>query len=124
MELALVPLNYYQNTNMTIIIYSTAPDAPPGGVSAQAQSSTTILVRWMDLPEADRNGIITMYEVDYVYDGGPQLQANASASSTDLVLKNLAENEAYTIRVRAFTSAGPGPFSDPVVATTPEDGEP
>lgn len=104
-------------------LYSAAPMVPPPDVIAAAQSATTIRVQWNDLPEADRNGIITVYEVDYFYVERDQLQANASMSPTNLT--NLAENEEYNIRVRAYTSAGPGPYSDPyIIVRTPEDGEP
>ena len=62
-----------------------------------------------------------MYEVDYVYSGGQQLQATASASPRNLT--ELDENELYRIRVRAYTSAGRGPYSDEIRVMTPEDGE-
>ena len=98
----------------------TAPTAPPLALSAQVSSSTSIRVRWREIPEADRNGIITVYEVDYVYIGG-RLRANTSMTS--LELKSLAEAELYMIRVRGYTAAGAGPFSQQVEVMTLEDGE-
>jgi hypothetical protein len=98
-----------------------APSTPPPGVRALNQSSTTILVEWNDILEADRNGIIIEYEVDYTYPGGPSLQANASKAP--LLLQGLDEDELYSIRVRAYTSAGPGSYSPAVMERTPQDGK-
>ena len=39
-----------------------------------------------------------------------------------MVLTGLEEYVEYNISVRAYTSAGPGPYSDPVTNTTLEDG--
>ena len=84
----------------------------------QALSPTEIFVQWDKISEEDTNGIITVYEVDYTYPGGPQLQCNESSESVTLV--NLAEAETYGIRVRAYTSVGHGPYGGVMQVTTPD----
>lgn len=119
LELTVRGSNLWLSNSNISALFSAAPRVPPPGVRAQNESATSIRVQWNNLPEADRNGIIIQYEVGYIYEGGPRLQANASASP--LLLKNLAEDEEYKIQVRAFTSAGPGPFSQPPeIERTPE----
>ena len=49
------------------------------------------------------------------------MQATASASPRNL--SELDLNELYRIRVRAYTSAGSGPYSNEIRVMTREDGE-
>ena len=103
------------------------PNAPPDNVQAITSSSTAILVTWEPVPEIDWNGIITQYEVEFnqstfneistsnlTTTNGPQLMVE---------LEGLEEYVEYTVRVRAYTSVGPGPFSVAVVNRTLEDCE-
>ena len=104
------------------------PDSAPGNVTASALNSTSIMVRWEVLPPADRNGIITVYEVMYqpmetFGDAIGTEMRNVSGLETSVVLDGLEEFVNYTISVQAYTSVGPGPESEPVTARTNEDGE-
>ena len=105
---------------------SLVPNAPPDNVQAITSSSTAVLVTWDPVPEIDRNGIITQYEVEFnqstfneistsnlTTTNGPQLMVE---------LEGLEEYVEYSVRVRAYTSVGPGPFSVAVMNTTQEDG--
>ena len=47
---------------------------------------------------------------------------NGSGDSTQLMVDGLEENIPYNFSVRAYTSAGPGPFGEEVTNTTMEDG--
>ena len=96
---------------------------PPPGFSAQVQSATSIRVRWNEIPGIDRNGIITAYRVQYWYLEDVLESATTSGAAMMTELTSLEENKNYTMRVQAFTSAGPGPFSDPVVMQTNESSE-
>lgn len=42
------------------------PSAGPGNVTANATSSTTIVVRWKEVPKLHQNGIIEGYKIVYV----------------------------------------------------------
>ena len=88
-------------------------------------SSTEIRVSWTEVPEIDRNGIITMYEVMYepLMTFGGQLQTSTSiANNTSVILPELQEYVNYSISVRAYTSVGPSNYSEQVIAGTSEDG--
>ena len=79
---------------------------------------------WEEVPAIDQNGVITQYEVEYnqsTFDSVPTTQ-NIIVNSTMAVLTELEEYVEYSIRVRAYTSVGPGPYSDVVTVTTNEDG--
>ena len=107
-----------------IIISSTAPRSAPRDVATFVLSSTEILVTWEEVPAIDENGVITMYEVEFVpletFDG--QIATNSvNISDLNATLTDLEEYAVYNISVRAYTSVGPGPYSDPVTNRTLED---
>ncbi len=88
-------------------------------------SSTEIQVNWTDVPEIDRNGIITEYEVMYeplmTFEG--QLNTTiVNTTNLSITLNDLEEFVNYNISVRAYTSVGPGPYSAGIVNITLEDG--
>ena len=84
-------------------------------------SPTEVEVSWTEVPAIDRNGIITVYEVDYqpLRDFGADL-TRVNTTDTSILLTNLHESVQYNITVRAFTIVGAGPFSDVAVITTNE----
>ena len=103
------------------------PSAPPDNVQALTSSSTAILVIWDPVPEIDRNGIITQYEVEFnhsiVHEIPTSNLTTTSGSQLMVELQGLEEYVEYSIRVRAYTSMGSGPFSVAVMNRTLEDGE-
>ena len=96
-------------------------------MQALASSSTAILVIWEQVPEVDRNGIITQYEVEFNQSTFSETSTSNLTTINDsqlmVELEGLEEYVEYSIRVRAYTSVGPGPFSVAVVNRTLEDGE-
>ena len=85
------------------------------------------MVSWDEVPPIDQNGIIIIYQVLYQpleTFGGFIGTCNVNVSMMDMsvVLKDLEESVSYNISVRAYTSAGEGPYSDGVLAMTNEDG--
>ena len=81
---------------------------------------------WKEVVPIDQNGVITIYQVLYqpleTFGGaiGP-LTVNVTELTANLT--DLQEYVNYTISVRAYTSAGEGPYSDGVVELTDEDSE-
>ena len=78
------------------------------------------------------NGVLTVYEVNYtgVFSVNPvpdsffqSLSITVSAENTSLVLQHLVPYSNYNISVRAFTSVGPGKYSQGIEDRTEEDGE-
>ena len=112
---------------LKITSYFTGPDEPPQNVMAMAISSTKVKVSWEEVPAINQNGEITTYEIQYV-----PLETFEGQISTDTVntsngsvlmmeLTGLQEYVEYTISVRAYTSEGSGPYSDPVTERTDTD---
>ena len=79
---------------------------------------------WSEVPDLDQNGIIINYEVQLEPLDFPADIVVDSFNTTDLLERTTGLQEAvnYNIRVRAYTSVGPGPYSDPVTVRTSEDG--
>ena len=102
------------------------PAQPPQNVSATALSSTEIEVSWEQVPAIDQNGEITLYEVQYeplMRFEGQILINSTNTTRLNITLTGLEEYVEYNITVRAYTSEGPGPYSDPpVTERTLEDG--
>ena len=99
---------------------------PPENVTTMVESSTEIQVSWEEVPAIDQNGEIITYEVQYepVQTFNGQIStAMMNTSMLSINLTGLQEFVDYNISVRAYTSAGPGPYSDPVTERTLEDGE-
>ena len=111
----------------TINSFSSAPASPSNNANAVNISSTAIRVTWEEVPAIDRNGIITQYEVEYnqsTFSGATMYNTTTVDSSTFMVdLTGLEEYVEYSIRVRAYTSVGAGPYSDVVNVITSEDGK-
>lgn len=91
---------------------TTEPSSPPANVEAFPTSSSSIQVVWDEIPAIHRNGIIIHYEIEYSQSG--DIENNTKLVGGDeqvLNLSMLEDFETYRIRVRAYTSVGPGPYS-------------
>ena len=96
----------------------------PGNVVVDTLNSTAINISWEVIPLISRNGIITEYEVLYepLETFEWRLLSNQlNSSDIFLLLNNLQESVEYNISVRAYTSVGPGPYSDEELGVTLED---
>ena len=118
---------FRKHHSSSISLSNTEPAAPPQNVTTMAMLSTEILVTWEEVPAIDQNGIITMYEVEFMplETFGDQIATN-SVNITDPTMFNinltgLEEYVEYNISVRAYTVIGSGPYSDPVTRRTLED---
>ena len=83
------------------------------------------MVTWEEVLAIDENGIIINYEVQYEPLQFANMLGTASVNTSDLSVSiiELQEYVEYNISVRAYTSVGPGPYSNPVTQMTLEDGE-
>ena len=82
---------------------------------------------WVEVPPAERNGVITVYEMQYMpletCDRTTMYVNLTNITMTSITLTGLEEYVEYNISVRAYTNVGPGPYSDDVMERTNEDGE-
>ena len=101
------------------------PSSSPQNVSSLSLSSTAIQVTWEEIPQIDRNGEIIIHEVLYESQGTFYPVTSSAENTTDfsLLLMDLDPFTEYAISVRAYTSAGPGPYSNITLETTLEDGK-
>ena len=115
-------------TFTTFLFPCTDPDAAPQEVMVMVISSTEIAVSWEEVPAISQNGEIIMYEVQYepLEPFDDQISIETVITSGPVLMMNLTgleEYVQYNISVRAYTSTGPGPYSDPVTVRTLEDGK-
>uniref|UniRef100_A0A3B3U2D7 Protein sidekick-1-like n=1 Tax=Poecilia latipinna TaxID=48699 RepID=A0A3B3U2D7_9TELE len=101
-----------------------APSRSPENVTAEAVSSSRIMLTWSALPEAQRNGVIIGYKVLYHEkdsDTPPCVQVVQGDRNLTLLLGSLQKYKMYALQVLAFTQVGDGPPSSPVLLRTKED---
>ena len=107
---------------MLLTFFFTAPNAPPSNVQGHNSSSTSILVQWGDVPEAEQNGNILRYTVTYrALPGGSDETEVVDAPTKQATLMGLNEYTNYSITVFASTSKGNGNVSRPIIVITDED---
>ncbi|KAK4323993.1 hypothetical protein Pmani_005348 [Petrolisthes manimaculis] len=99
------------------------PSGGPDGVSANATSSTTIVVRWKEVPKIHQNGIIEGYKVVYVGKNmKPQEKMIPNNTTYAATITELRKYYQYTIQVLAYTRLGDGALSTPpLLVQTHED---
>jgi chitodextrinase len=101
--------------NIRVQAADTQPPSTPQGLTAAAQSASSIRLRWQ--PSTDDVGV-AYYELER---NGAILPARPSV--TEFLDSGLAPSTAYTYRVRASDAAGNrSSWSAPAVATTPSAG--
>uniref|UniRef100_A0A6J0V971 Contactin-3 isoform X1 n=2 Tax=Pogona vitticeps TaxID=103695 RepID=A0A6J0V971_9SAUR len=97
------------------------PSIAPSGMSANSVSSSVIEVSWNAIPWKMSNGRLLGYEVRYWNNGGKEQSSNrvkVIGNETSVRITDLMSNLVYFTAVRAYNSAGAGPFSATVNATT------
>ncbi|XP_063270838.1 protein sidekick-1 isoform X2 [Prinia subflava] len=101
------------------------PSAPPENVSAEAVSSTQILLTWAAVPESEQNGLILGYKILYKardLDSEPRSHTVRGNHTQSALLSGLRKFVLYELRVLAFTRIGDGvPSSPPVTERTKDD---
>ena len=97
------------------------PSSGPSHVEANATSSTTIVVKWSEVPKKAQNGQIEGYKVFYGAPGVgsvPVLQKTISNNQTfTTTLTELKKFVIYHIQVLAYTRLGDGQLSMPPIRT-------
>ncbi|XP_075528367.1 tyrosine-protein phosphatase Lar isoform X4 [Dermacentor variabilis] len=104
---------------VTVTTGETEPGSAPRNLQARTLSSSTVVVQWD--PPKEPNGQVMGYNVYYTTQPSIPTQSwNAQTVDNNQLttISNLTPQTIYTIRVQAFTSRGPGPFSSPVQVKT------
>ncbi len=106
----------YSNTASATTQPGTAPPAAPSGLTANAGSSNTVVLRWTD-NAADE----TAYKVERATaSGGPwtEIAATLAANATNYTATGLNANTLYYFRVRCANAAGNSAYSNTANART------
>ena len=101
-----------------------APDRGPAELQVSTPHSTALHVRWIDVPDAYKNGIILGYKVHYteINGNGSSVTENLPPSQQSLNIKGLKKFTLYNVTVLAYTSKGDGVVSVKVLMTD-QDGK-
>ncbi|XP_029008135.1 protein sidekick-1-like isoform X3 [Betta splendens] len=100
------------------------PSGSPVNVTAEAMSSTRILLTWSPVPQAQKNGVILGYKVLYNEkdsEGPPRVRDAQGEGSSSVLLEGLQKYTAYVLQVLAHTRMGDGPPSSAILLWTRED---
>ena len=110
--------------NLTFFIFLSGPSAPPEDLKLIDTTSTSLFVKWSEVPAADRNGIIISYTVSYQAIGSLLVEnTTVYAPTREVNLTGLIKNIVYNVRVLASTDKGDGKYSDPELFLTNQDGK-
>ncbi|XP_045061414.1 protein tyrosine phosphatase receptor type Fa isoform X13 [Coregonus clupeaformis] len=93
------------------------PSSYPQNLSVVGLTTTTTKLAWEPPALAERNGRIVQYVVVYRDINSQQNHTN-STTETQMTIMGLQPDTTYDIRVRAFTSKGPGPNSPSIQSRT------
>ncbi|XDC67877.1 hypothetical protein R6Z07M_019059 [Ovis aries] len=101
------------------------PSAAPENVSAEAVSSTQILLTWASVPEQDQNGLILGYKILFRakdLDPEPRSHVVRGNHTQSALLAGLGKFVLYELQVLAFTRIGNGvPSAPPILERTKDD---
>jgi len=104
-----------------IAFTSKEPSVGPDNVLFSKLDKTTFNISWTPLTREKSHGKVILYDVkEEVSSRGKCLESPPSSrtvntTATFLVLYDLPECYQYHVSVRAYTKAGPGPYSQPLV---------
>ncbi|CAL8241873.1 unnamed protein product [Merluccius merluccius] len=92
------------------------PGGYPQGIAAEAATTTTVQVSWKPLLLAERNGLVVKYALQYKDINSPRSPSELfiTAPESTVILDGLRPDTTYDIKMCAFTSKGPGPYSPSV----------
>lgn len=102
-------------------ITSAIPLGAPRNVIVSSVTLTTLVLQWDKVNATQQTGEGVSYVVHYqaLIEGSVEMVVNTTEES--VVLTGLVESTPYVFSVRAFTAAGPGPFSEPGFVKTVEN---
>ncbi|XP_067027638.1 uncharacterized protein, partial [Acropora muricata] len=111
------------STTVTFETLTAMPSTAPSNIASQQLNETSYRISWDPLTIETSNGVVLAYEVKYTrvsYRGSPSSSAPRYQNTTEtmVTLQGLTLCSTYNVLVRAYTSAGAGPFSHAIKITT------
>ena len=106
-----------------------APEGAPRELTANSTGPTTVALSWQAPHTDEQNGRLLSYTLEYSISESPDTAQEISVpvdssegGDQQRVVEGLQPYTTYQFRVRAVNEVGAGPFSNPVVIITQEDG--
>ena len=99
------------------------PSRGPENVSTTEVNYTTFRIAWIALPKQASNGNIRMYQVKLISNktctvAESPTYVTLNTITREVLLSSLSICTRYDLAVRAYTMAGPGPYSKSIVFQT------
>ena len=99
------------------------PSRGPENVVSIEIGRTEYQITWDVLPREVANGFIKIYQVRLLLKEScssvdASFNSTFNTTKTEMLLSSLSICSRYEVSVRAFTVAGPGPYSEPLVIQT------
>ena len=97
------------------------PSRGPENVSARDVNYTAFRIAWIAVPKEAGNGNIKMYQIKIILNKTctvAQSPATLNTTTTEVLLSSLSICTRYDVAVRAYTMAGPGPYSRSIAFQT------
>ena len=97
-----------------------APSGPPINITLRPISSTQIRASWVQPPLDERNGVIVGYDISITPEDKIN-QGDITSMNENILtyaINNLQPGTNYSVKIRAKTTPGAGPYSVQVTATT------
>ena len=98
------------------------PSRGPKNVLSIEIERTEYQLSWNGLPREVANGFIKIYQVRLLLKESCSVDTSFNSTfnttKTEMLLSSLSICSRYEVSVRAFTAAGPGPYSEPLVIQT------
>ncbi|XP_016846353.1 interleukin-31 receptor subunit alpha [Anolis carolinensis] len=82
------------------------PEEGPSAEEVENIGKNEAIIKWKEIPEAKRNGLIMNYTVFYKAEDGTEFGETVNSSVLQYRIKSLQANTKYTAHVMANTSAG------------------
>ena len=101
---------------------STVPSSPPHSIIVTSIDPALLKVSWQP-PMESHNVPITSYVIQYVKDGSQDMIRDIkNIYGTTYTISGLAPYTKYSVKVAAISGDRTGPFSEPMVEISGEDG--
>ncbi|XP_059374979.1 receptor-type tyrosine-protein phosphatase S-like isoform X26 [Carassius carassius] len=109
-------VGFGEETVKEITTHEDTPAGYPQGIIAQSSTTTTIQVSWQPVALSERNGAVIKYALQYKDINSPRSPSELfiTAPESTVTLDGLKSDTTYDIKMCAFTSKGPGPYSPSV----------
>ena len=119
----------HKQLDLTLPLSHEVPDGAPRELTANSTGPTKVALSWQAPLTEEHNGRLLSYKLEYSISGSSDAAQEISVpvdssgeGNQERVVEGLQPYTTYQFRVRAVNEVGEGPFSNPVVIITPEDG--